>query len=477
MKLAKLIDIIEEKCVNCHQCISVCPMKFANNGADKVVHVNHDLCIGCGQCIHACTHGARVPIDDFDKAMADMSIKGHKTIAVVAPAVGSNFPDTFLRLNGWLKSMGVEAIFDVSFGAELTVKSYLEHIKLNKPKAVIAQPCPAIVSYIQIYQPSLLKYLAPADSPMVHTMKMVKRFYPRFKDHKIVVISPCIAKRREYDETGYGDYNVTISKIIAHFEGTGISINDFPEVPFDNDPAERAVLFSSPGGLLETAEREFPGIRSSTRKIEGVPTIYHYLKNLDESIQKGMNPLMIDCLNCEMGCNGGTGTTNHHKMQDELEHHVRQRKNKLVKEYNTGQGDEEALATLRKTVDKYWEPGLYDRTYVDHSNNFTQQVKMPSEQEMREVLQSMAKVTDADLKNCAACGYNDCHDMAIAIFNGYNRKENCHFYLDHKINEFNKELDNKVKERTEELIKNSEELLEAMNKVKILIGADVEQNS
>jgi len=32
--------------------------------------------------------------------------------------------------NGWLKSIGVEAVFDVGFGAELTTKSYVEYLQL-----------------------------------------------------------------------------------------------------------------------------------------------------------------------------------------------------------------------------------------------------------------------------------------------------------------------------------------------------------
>jgi iron only hydrogenase large subunit-like protein len=67
--------------------------------------------------------------------------------AIVAPAVAARYDENRLRFNGWLKSLGVQAIFDVAFGAELTVQSYLHHIKTNKPPFVIAQPCPAIVSY------------------------------------------------------------------------------------------------------------------------------------------------------------------------------------------------------------------------------------------------------------------------------------------------------------------------------------------
>ena len=39
---------------------------------------------------------------------------------------------------------------------------------------------------------------------------MIKEFYPEFKDHKILVISPCYAEKHECEELGYGDYNVTL---------------------------------------------------------------------------------------------------------------------------------------------------------------------------------------------------------------------------------------------------------------------------
>ena len=44
---------------------------------------------------------------------------------------------------------------------------------------------------------------APADSPMLHTIKMIKEFYLQYRNHKVVVISPCAAKKREFEETGY----------------------------------------------------------------------------------------------------------------------------------------------------------------------------------------------------------------------------------------------------------------------------------
>jgi len=145
--LTPVIQIDEEKCINCYACIVICPVKYCMNGSADKLQINHDLCIGCGNCINACTYKARTLIDNTGRFMDDLKQK-EKIIAVAAPAVASFFPDQFLNLNGWLKSLGVEAFFDVSLGAELTIMSYLNYIKDKNPRAVISQPCPAIVTFI-----------------------------------------------------------------------------------------------------------------------------------------------------------------------------------------------------------------------------------------------------------------------------------------------------------------------------------------
>ena len=173
-QLSKVIQIDKDKCVNCHACISACPVKFCNDGSGDYVTINENMCIGCGNCIDACTHEARFGMDDIEAFLADVR-SGSEMVAIVAPAAAANFPGKYLKLNTWLKSLGIKAVFDVSFGAELTVKTYLDHVKRNKPKTVIAQPCPAIVTFIEMYQPELIDHLAPADSPMLHTVKMIKK--------------------------------------------------------------------------------------------------------------------------------------------------------------------------------------------------------------------------------------------------------------------------------------------------------------
>lgn len=448
-KLTKVIDVIEEKCVNCHACIAVCPVKLCNLGTEDVVHISENSCIGCGECIRACTHGARVGIDDSDLFFESLG-KKEKIVAIVAPAIAANFPGQYLNINGWLKSMGVDAIFDVSFGAELTVKSYVDHIQNNHPKVVIAQPCPAIVSFIEIHKPELIPYLAPADSPMLHTIKMIKNYYPQYKNHKVAVISPCYAKRREFDETGYGDFNVTYKSLDQYFKNQKIALNQFEKLDYDNPPAERGVLFSTPGGLLRTAMRDVPGIENSTRKIEGPEVVYHYMDRLPEIIKKDLAPILIDCLNCPMGCNGGPGTLNLEKHPDEIEGYIESRNQEMQKRYQSqflGK-TKPNKSMLKKTIDSYWQPGIYGRSYENLSDNGS--YKKPDSKTLDQIYKQMEKHQESDLKNCRSCGYNSCELMATAIYNQLNKPENCHWYQHETILLERQEIE-KQKHSTEEI--------------------------
>ena len=459
-KYRSVISVDKEKCVNCQRCIAVCPVKMCNNGSGDYVAFDEKLCIGCGSCIEACTHGARKGIDDAE-LFFDSLKKGEKIVAIVAPAAIVSFRGKDLELNGFLKSLGVEAVFDVSFGAELTTKSYVEYIKNKNPDCVISQPCPALVSFIETYRPELIKYLAPADSPMLHCAKMIKEFYTKYTGYKIAAISPCYAKRREFDETGICDYNVTMRSIQSYMEEKNIRIDSFPKVEYENPAAERGVLYSTPGGLMRTAERFVPSISEKTRKIEGNPKVFHYLAKFSEA-NKNKKPCftLIDCLNCENGCNEGAGTTNKGMHLDEMESFVENRMQERRSYWEKkGHSKKSALKKLNKAIDEFWKPGLYDRTYVDRSAYFHQKIKEPSQEEIQKIYRDMYKKTKADILNCGACGYEDCEQMAVAIYNGLNRPENCTHYTNILKDIMNEQHQEEVKQSVRKVVETGAEKL------------------
>jgi len=468
--LCSIVEVDSSLCVNCHMCISVCPVKFCNDGSDSFVTINPSTCIGCGACIDACTHLARKYIDDFQFFINDI-IAGEKIISVVSPSIAASFPDKYLQLNSFLKQLGVEANFDVSFGAELTIKSYIEYINEFKPKTVIAQPCPAIVNYIEIYKPELLKYLAPVDSPIIHTIKMIKNYYPQYKNHKVAIISPCIAKKREFSETGLGDYNVAIISVNKFLTENNIDLTTLPETDYDNPPAERAVQFSSPGGLLKTLQRWIPDIDFETRKIEGVHTIYNYLNNLEKTIENGKAPLLIDCLSCENGCNQGPLTLTKNQTLDETEFYIKQRVKKIKEKYlNQNENDQnKSIKKIEETINKYWDKELYTRNYINRWQN--NNLKYPIKEQIEEIYNNLLKSSKEDIQNCSSCGYNTCEGMAIAIFNNLNKIDNCHLYRK-KISDKSITESNKSKSKIETIIHTAQDGFIEVNLEKIITNAN-----
>ncbi|MBQ8679941.1 MAG: 4Fe-4S binding protein [Treponema sp.] len=451
-ELRPVIFVDKDKCVNCHRCIAVCPSKMCNDGSGDYVKVNHELCLGCGACIKACEHGARIGIDDTEDFFAALK-KGDSLVAIVAPAVAAEFRGKDLELNGWLKSIGVKAVFDAGFGAELTTKSYVEYIKNKNPKIVISQPCPAIVTWIELYHPELLPYLAPADSPMAHTVTMIKKFYPQYAACKVAVISPCYAKRHEFDENGLGDFNVTMHSLSEYFKAHNVNLSSFKKEPYENPLAERGVLYSTPGGLMRTAERFVPGISKKTRKIEGFPEVYKYLEHLAEDLKAGKTPAyqLIDCLNCGKGCNCGAGTDNDSMSIDELEGYIERRKDERSAQWKISEvkPNKGALKKLDATINKFWKEGLYTRTYIDR-NDSVRHLREPSDADVTQIFHEMGKFEKKDILNCQACGYSSCREMAKAIFNGVNQMSHCSYYVMHKMTQdFKEQIQSSIDKVTE----------------------------
>jgi hypothetical protein len=271
-------------------------------------------------------------------------------------------------------------------------------------------------------------------------MKMIKRYYPKYKNHKIAAISPCYAKRREFDACGMGDYNVTFNSIQQYLDSKGDTVSHYPEADYDNPSAERAVLFSSPGGLMRTVGRYDPEVHAHTRKIEGSPEVYHYFAHLSKAIQRGSAPVypLIDCLNCHMGCNGGAGTGNRGKNLDDVEYLVEKRAREVKEKYRPrGFAKLFRKNKIEKILNAHWEEGLYTRSYVNRSAVFKERIIVPSQADIDAMFVTMHKTEPEDILNCGACGYRSCEQMAVAIINGLNKRENCQYYKEFEKNVHN----------------------------------------
>lgn len=75
-----------------------------------------------------------------------------------------------------------------------------------------------------------------------------------------------------------------------------------------------------------------------------------------------------------------------------------------------------------------------DFSFHNYKNRYEQtRLKIPTEEELQKIYIDMHKLEEKDFRNCAACGYNSCYYMAVAVFNGLNKAQNCHLYKEKEL--------------------------------------------
>lgn len=430
-----LIYLNQENCTGCNKCIAECPVIGANSaylldGQNKV-KINEEKCIHCGKCIEVCDHNAREFNDDSEQFFNDLA-SGKKISLIAAPSIRVNFQE-YKKLFGYLKSLGVNFIYDVSLGADITVWAYLKAIKEKNLASIIAQPCPAIVNYIQKYEADLINYLAPIQSPMVCTATYMRN-YKNINDD-IAFISPCIGKSDEIHDkntNGIVKYNVTFKRISEYLEKNSINLNNYKEYNFDDIECGLGFLFSRPGGLRENIEERIKD--AWIRQIEGQNHVYNYLGEYSNRIKSGKKlPLVVDILNCRHGCNFGTAIIDKPSLSiDDSDNKFN--KLKRVKLDKKGKNIfKRKKDSLYNMFDKTLKLDDFIRLYS--SNEVISDIKEPTPSDYDKIFKRLNKLTDRQRNiNCFACGYGQCKGMAKAIFNNLNVYENCIDYNKKEVN-------------------------------------------
>ena len=425
--------LTNDNCVGCNKCISVCSCVGATvahktEDGRNVINVDGNKCIACGACFDACEHNAREFVDDTE-AFFEALKKGEKISILLAPAFLANYPNEYGSILGGLKKMGVNRIISISFGADITTWAYLNYVQKNNFMGGISQPCPAVVGYIERYIPELIPKLFPVQSPMM-CGAIYARKHMGISD-KLAFISPCIAKKMEMEsERGKGliSYNVTFDHLMQYVREhniTGPSAKDEIEYGLGS-------VYPTPGGLKENVFW-FLGEDALVRQMEGEKHMYHYLEQNKENIAKGRYPyLFVDALNCSAGCLYGTAVEpakadTEDAMIAMMKIRQDSKNNKPLNTWSRKLSPKQRLKKLNKQFAKL-SLDDYLCTYTDRSAGCA--YEKPDARELEAIYNSMEKTTAESRKiNCSCCGYDTCYDMAVAIHNGFNHKENCIHYL------------------------------------------------
>ncbi|MDO9694941.1 MAG: [Fe-Fe] hydrogenase large subunit C-terminal domain-containing protein [Candidatus Latescibacteria bacterium] len=416
----QLVATIPERCRLCYTCVRDCPAKAIRitGGQAEVVA---ERCIGCGNCVKVCRRNAKQvagSIDDVRRLLA-----GPRPVAA---AVAPSFPAEFLELThgrvvGALRALGFDLVCEVAFGADLVARRYAELISRHPGRRYIATTCPAIVSYVEKFEPELVPNLAPVVSPMVATARALRRRHG--DDLAVVFIGPCIAKKVEAVREGIaGDVEaaLTFTELRRYLAEAGIEPSQCEPSDFDGPAPGLGALFPISRGLLQAAGLTEDLLSNEVVAGTGPDT---FMEAIDEFRDGVLDVQLLELLSCK-GCIMGAGMTTTaplFRRRTAVSSYVRERLWVPSGERRRAELEEFAHLDLMAV-------------YAPHDTRMSQ----PSPRELVAIMERLGKFAPEDELDCGACGYRTCREHAVAIHTGMAENEMC---LPHTIERLKESLD------------------------------------
>ena len=364
-----------DKCILCGRCVRVCEevqgvgaIDFIGRGCATQVGtafkrgLNTSTCVNCGQCIVVCPTGAlreQTAVRAVENALAD---KNRIVVVQHAPAVSVTIgeelgldpgKDYAGVLNAALRRLGFARVFDTSFTADLTImeeaSELVKRVTTGGPLPLMTSCSPAWVKFVEHFYPKLIPNLSTCKSPQQMLGALIKSYYSQKagldpKNIFSVSLMPCTAKkfeatRPEMGRDGMADIDavLTTRELAGLLKKHGIDPNKLQPEAADDPMARRSgagKIFGTSGGVTEaalrTAHHMITGSEAGTLTIKDVRDAHgvketriqvgelnvgvavvsglNNARKLMEQIMSGRNDLhFIEVMSCPGGCVAGGG--------------------------------------------------------------------------------------------------------------------------------------------------------------------------
>ncbi len=364
------------KCILCRRCSAACAnvqgigVIGANNrgfateiGCAFEKDLSDTACVNCGQCIAVCPTGALYEKSAIDDVLAAIADPEKHVVVQAAPAVRAALGEEFGfpmgtpvqgKLAAALRRIGFDKVFDTNFSADLTImeeaNELLERINKGGKLPMITSCSPGWIKYCEHYFPEMTENLSTCKSPQQMFGAVTKTYYAEKMgwDPKSIVcvsIMPCTAKKFELtrdDQSAAGvpdvDISMTTRELARLIKRFGLDFAALPDEGFDSPLGSgtgAAVIFGATGGVMEAALRtavwkltgekdnspvEFKevrgieGIKEATYDVNGLNVkvaVASGLKNAHDLLTKVQNGeadyQFIEIMGCPGGCVNGGG--------------------------------------------------------------------------------------------------------------------------------------------------------------------------
>lgn len=364
------------KCIVCRRCVAMCSsvqdigvIGAYDRGFNTKIGPAFDLslndvpCINCGQCIQVCPVGALREKNDVDYVWEALNDPTNTVIVQTAPAtrvalgeefgmpIGSNVKGEMVTA---LRKLGFDEVYDTNFAADLTIleegTELINRLQNNGELPLITSCSPGWVKFCEDYYPEYIDNLSSCKSPHQMLGALTKSYYAEKenidpKSIYTVSVMPCTAKKFEANREEMRDINkvkdvdavITTRELARMIKEAGLDIKDMEKSDYDplfGDSSGAGALFGATGGVMEAALRSvyvlltgkplenleinmvrgLEGVKEASLDINGMTVnaaVAHGMKNARELLDRVKNGEkqyhFIEIMGCPGGCITGGG--------------------------------------------------------------------------------------------------------------------------------------------------------------------------
>lgn len=336
------------KCVECGKCKAVCPYNAISDvmrpckkacpthalsfDDDKKAIIDYNKCIQCGACAYQCPFGAIADksyiVNVTEKLKTAKTDNSVRLYAIIAPSIAGQFSGvTIGQVVTGIKQMGFKDVVEVALGADMAAlheTKELSHMD-DSVKFATSSCCPAFVSYIEKFYPTLAGNVSDTVSPMIAVSRLIKSVD---ENACIVFIGPCTAKKAEImraELKGSTEYVITFEELCAMLDAMGIDLETCQESLFDN-ASFYGRIFARTGGLTEAIKHI---IDAEGFELDFRPVVCDGIAECDKALKLAkLNRLkdnFIEGMACVNGCIGGAASLCHGpKDKNEVDRYAQQ---------------------------------------------------------------------------------------------------------------------------------------------------------
>lgn len=402
----KHIQTRRTNCKNCYKCIRDCLVKSISYSNDKMEIIDEG-CVLCGKCITICPRRAKRLDNDITPVKKLLKDSNTKLCASLSPDFIAAYGDNAFRLITALRLLGFDYVEETSIGGACVTEEYRRLILRSQGKNVISSACPTINLFIKKYYPDLVEYLAPVLTPLEVHAALIKGKYG--KNTHVIGIGACLSMLSVCDKDENITGGITYTQLDKWFADEGISLESLKDGFFD-EQSTYSRIYPTQGGITKDIINIFDNNEGTEKAgnydLLSASGLENARKMLDELKNGAVTNVFAEIWGCEGGCIGAPFMPENAGGRYERRIRVKDYADKSIPAGS-------CLITNVKTI-HIPEP------YVEIE---------PTEEELKPILAQMGKYTKAQELNCGICGYPTCREKAIAVFHHKADIHTCMPYL------------------------------------------------